>query len=130
LKKVEALQEVFPLQFVTLSGSISEAQELMVRHIFCLGPDTLVLRTNTNCPELKFVWLAEVQVHALSSSVQVVLATNDFSDPKSRALIFVSSKVLRRKISQDLGLDFYCGGICHSHNGSNTTSDGSLVRSR
>jgi hypothetical protein len=29
-----------------------------------------------------------------------------------------------------LGLDFYCGGICHSHNGSNTTSDGSLVRSR
>ena len=110
LKKVEALREVFPLQFVTLSGSISEAQESVVRHMFCLGPDTLVIRTHTNRPELKFVWLPEVQTTALTASVQSVLAAHDFHDAKSRALIFVSTKALGYMISQALGFDFYCGG--------------------
>lgn len=112
LKKVEALREVFPLQLVTLSGSISEAQETVVRHMFCLGSNTLVIRTKTNRPELKFVWLTEVQTSVLTASVQAVLAAHAFpeDDVKSRALIFVSSKVLGYQLSQALGFDFYCGG--------------------
>jgi len=110
LKKVEELREAFPVQLVTLSGSISKAQESVVRHMFCLGSDTLVIRTNTNRPELKFVWLPQVETTALTASVQDVVAAQDLSDPKSRGLIFVATKVIGREISQALGLDFYCGG--------------------
>ena len=77
---------------------------------FALRLGSLVIRTNTNCPELKFVWLPQVETTALTASVQDVLAAQDFGDPKSRGLIFVAIKVIGGEISQALGLDLYCGG--------------------
>ena len=47
---------------------------------------------------------------ALTASVQDDLTAQDFSDPKSRGLIFVATKVIGGEIPQALGLDFYCGG--------------------
>jgi len=111
LRKVDGLREAFPVQLVALSGSITKAQEPAVLHMFCLGSDTLTIRTKTNRPELKFVWLPEVGHLDLIDKVGSILAEQDFQDPDSRALIFVPSKQIGEEISQQLGLDFYCGGL-------------------
>jgi superfamily II DNA helicase RecQ len=111
LKRVDGIREIFPVQFVTLSGTITKAQEPVIFRMFCLGSNTLVIRTKTNRPELKFVWLSQVAPQDLTEQVQSVIAKQDFQDPKTRALIFVPFKKFGEEISKRLGFDFYCGGL-------------------
>lgn len=112
MQGVYRMRTVLQTQLVGLSGTVNEVQEKALYDMFEFGFDTLVIRTGTNRPELKFVWQSEkVSPMNLSNSVKDVLDKHPPTNSSDRALIFVPKLQLGHDISSSLGLGFYHGGL-------------------
>jgi superfamily II DNA helicase RecQ len=116
LQDLDELRSI-PMQFVILSGSIPTKSEDVVCESFALGSNTLILRTETDRPELEYI--LEPKQPSSQQVVGQVQAIFQHHVPKfqrkDRVLVFVPYIDQGIRIAEALGCQFY--------NGNKDTSD-------
>jgi DEAD/DEAH box helicase/Helicase conserved C-terminal domain len=111
LKDVYEIRSI-PMQLVIMSGTIPPKSEPEIMASFNLAPNTLVIRTCTDRPELEYV------VHSRCSTNQqvadnveaLVIEQLSHFEQRDRILIFVPYLSNGRELATQLGCDFYGGG--------------------
>ena len=107
LKNMADLRIMFACQSVLISGTANTALVSLMLKEYGLGPDTLVMRTGTNRPELQYEWRAISGQSDMVGIIQKEIAT--VSD-KDRAVIFVPWYKLGQQLSEELHIPFFHGG--------------------
>ncbi|KIM35204.1 hypothetical protein M413DRAFT_32670 [Hebeloma cylindrosporum] len=111
LHNVYRMRDILKAQLVGLTATLNESQEKILFQMYIFGHDTLVLRTGSNRPELKFVWPSPVPRFNLVAAVKEVIERHPKVKPEDRALIFVPRLHDGHTISSSLGVDFYHGDL-------------------
>ena len=112
MRNVYRMRTVLQTQLVGLSGTVNNAHEKALFEMFEFGHDTVILRTGSNRPELKFIWPTDkVSVGKLGPAVKEVLDEYPPLNAMDRALIFVTRLHIGNDIASALGFDFYHGDL-------------------
>ncbi|KAF8182707.1 P-loop containing nucleoside triphosphate hydrolase protein [Pholiota molesta] len=111
-----ALRDMFLLhslpagvQIILLSATLSHALVPTLIREFGLSGSPLVLRTNTNRPELQYIWRAPSSSQKIIEQAVKIAQDYQWSHERERGLVFVPFYDMGQRIATQLNCDFYSG---------------------